>query len=135
VLALPIAGIALVVLFAVEWAVGNVFASTYLGVRPGWDELAAIVPIMIVFAAAETVLALAAHRRGYGALGLLFAIPGALALTASAVWLSGGQSEGLGEPMWGLTAVLGGTNLIVLLLAVRTARRAFGVRSAAPRRR
>lgn len=131
VLALPIAGIGLFALFAVEWLVGNIFASTQGGFHPSWLELAAIVPVMLIFIATEIVLAVTAHRCGYGALWTLFALPALLALIACAVWLAGDRSSSHGEPMWALTGILGGFNLILLLLAVRSLRRA----SRASRRR
>lgn len=124
VLALPMAGIGLFALFAIEWLVANIFASALGGFHPGWLELAAIVPVMIIFAATEIVLAVTSYRRGYGALWTLFALPALLALIASAVWLAGGQSGSHGEPMWAVTGVLGGINLILLLLAIRSLRRA-----------
>ncbi len=122
-LGLPIAGVCLFVLFAIEWALGNLFASSVGEMHPGWLELVAIVPIMIVFAAVEVVLAVTARRRGYGALWILFGLPAGLAVIASAIWLAGGRSTSLGEPMWVLTGVLGGLNVGLLLLAVGALRR------------
>lgn len=129
---LPIAGGGLFVLLAIEWAVCNLFASSVGEMRPGWLELVAIVPTMIVFAVAEVLLAVTARRRGYGALWILFALPAGLAVIACAVWLAGGRADSLGDPMWLLTAVLGGINAGLLLLAVRALRRPIRKRRRTP---